>query len=322
MVTVGNKKTRVAIIGASGIGKHHARWWTLEGADVCAFAGTSAASLAAAEQGLNEQFAFQGRGYTDVEEMLEAERPDIVDVCSPPPLHFEHVETALRSGCHVLCEKPFVYDPEVPSAELMRQARSLFSLAEDKGLRLGICTQYAVAARFFQTIWNERRGNEPIVQYDGFLETPAKNRPPDAVRIWSDLAPHLLSVLLCLAPDGQLDEASLSKTFTGYRAEAQFRYLSSGTEIACRLCASNFTEGSAHQRIFTYNGYTFRVEGQADTNGVYCSRIETADGPFVRPDTMRVLIREFLSGHCVATPAQCLRNLELMLRVQDWNATG
>ena len=25
---------RVAVVGASGIGKHHAKWWALEGADV------------------------------------------------------------------------------------------------------------------------------------------------------------------------------------------------------------------------------------------------------------------------------------------------
>ena len=31
------ERPRVAILGASGIGRHHANWWHLEGAEVCAF---------------------------------------------------------------------------------------------------------------------------------------------------------------------------------------------------------------------------------------------------------------------------------------------
>lgn len=47
-----------------------------------------------------------GRAYTSVTAMLQAEKPDIVSVCSPNLFHHEHVITALRHGCHVFCEKP------------------------------------------------------------------------------------------------------------------------------------------------------------------------------------------------------------------------
>nr|WP_281240972.1 Gfo/Idh/MocA family oxidoreductase [Actinopolyspora mzabensis] len=46
------------------------------------------------------------RGYTDVDEMLSAERPDLVSVCTPPASHVELVTSALRSGAWVWCEKP------------------------------------------------------------------------------------------------------------------------------------------------------------------------------------------------------------------------
>lgn len=44
--------------------------------------------------------------YTDPETMLQQEKPDVVSVCGPNCFHKEHTLLALRSGAHVLCEKP------------------------------------------------------------------------------------------------------------------------------------------------------------------------------------------------------------------------
>ena len=44
--------------------------------------------------------------YSSAEEMLRKERPDVVSVCLPTFLHEEYTLLALRSGAHVLCEKP------------------------------------------------------------------------------------------------------------------------------------------------------------------------------------------------------------------------
>ena len=38
---------RAGVIGASGVGKHHAKWFHALGCEVVAFAGTSAQSVAA-----------------------------------------------------------------------------------------------------------------------------------------------------------------------------------------------------------------------------------------------------------------------------------
>ncbi len=48
--------------------------------------------------------------FDDAREMIEATRPDIVAVCTPPWLHLEHVRLALEHGCHVFCEKPLADD--------------------------------------------------------------------------------------------------------------------------------------------------------------------------------------------------------------------
>ena len=44
--------------------------------------------------------------YSSIEEMLLNIKPAVVAVCTPNGLHATHTITALRAGCHVVCEKP------------------------------------------------------------------------------------------------------------------------------------------------------------------------------------------------------------------------
>jgi predicted dehydrogenase len=46
------------------------------------------------------------RTYIDYKEMIDKEKPDIVDICTPNYLHSEIAVYALNAGCNVLCEKP------------------------------------------------------------------------------------------------------------------------------------------------------------------------------------------------------------------------
>ncbi|MET7688087.1 Gfo/Idh/MocA family oxidoreductase [Streptomyces sp. NPDC005483] len=60
-------------------------------------------------------------GYTSVDEMLDAVRPDLVLIGTPPSLHREQTVAALKAGAWVLCEKPLTlslaeYD-EIAAAE-------------------------------------------------------------------------------------------------------------------------------------------------------------------------------------------------------------
>jgi len=51
------------------------------------------------------------RNYADYRELLEKEKPDIVSVCTWPPLHPEMVEAATAAGAKgILCEKPMSVD--------------------------------------------------------------------------------------------------------------------------------------------------------------------------------------------------------------------
>lgn len=57
--------------------------------------------------------------FEDPRQMIEASKPDIVSVCTPPWMHLEHVLLALERGCHVFCEKPLA-DTLADADEIVR----------------------------------------------------------------------------------------------------------------------------------------------------------------------------------------------------------
>jgi predicted dehydrogenase len=48
--------------------------------------------------------------FSSAEKMLDATKPDILAVVTPPASHYELARLGLLAGCHVFCEKPFVSD--------------------------------------------------------------------------------------------------------------------------------------------------------------------------------------------------------------------
>ncbi len=52
------------------------------------------------------------RLYSDFEEMLKCEKPDVVDICTPTCLHMQQSILALESGANVICEKPMALNAE------------------------------------------------------------------------------------------------------------------------------------------------------------------------------------------------------------------
>src|SRR5512134_1127690 len=46
--------------------------------------------------------------YTDMQIMLDEQKPNLIHICTPPSTHFELCVKALRHGSHVICEKPLV----------------------------------------------------------------------------------------------------------------------------------------------------------------------------------------------------------------------
>ncbi len=118
-------RIKVALVGAGGWGYQHARVFSArEDVELCAVAGrTEERAKARAEQ-------FSLRFYLDIEEMLAAEKPDLVSISLPNMGHYEPTLTVIRAGYPLLVEKPLVFD--------LGEAETLLGEAEERGLFFAI----------------------------------------------------------------------------------------------------------------------------------------------------------------------------------------
>ena len=117
------RRTRVAVVGTGAWwGREHARVFSSRrDAELCAVVGRSAerTRARAGEFGVN--------GYTDIEEMLGRERPDLVSLCVSNEGHFQPTLEVIRAGFPLFVEKPLVF--ELGEADVLlaeAEARSLF----------------------------------------------------------------------------------------------------------------------------------------------------------------------------------------------------
>jgi len=125
---VGKEKLRVAIVGTGMIGSTaHAPAWSALPDDV---------EIVATADILPERAERVAAGYSipahygDWQQMLDEVKPDIVSVCTPNCHHKAPTIGALRSGAHVLCEKPI--------APGYTDAKEMFDVAESVGRELFI----------------------------------------------------------------------------------------------------------------------------------------------------------------------------------------
>jgi len=65
--------------------------------------------------------------YKDYREMLEKEKPDFVDIITPPPTHLEMSKTAADLGINVICQKPL--------APTFAEAREIVEYTKAAGIR-------------------------------------------------------------------------------------------------------------------------------------------------------------------------------------------
>lgn len=94
---------RIATIGAGYFSQfHHDAWTRIKGAALAAVCDTDRAKA----EGFAARFAIP-RVYTDAAAMLDAEKPDLVDIVSPPPSHLALIRLAVARGIDVICQKPF-----------------------------------------------------------------------------------------------------------------------------------------------------------------------------------------------------------------------
>lgn len=133
---------KAAIIGCGKIADSHAaQMRRIKG---CEIVGVCDREPLMARQ-LYERFPIKGH-FSDLDELLNQARPDVVHITTPPESHFPIAKRCLESGAHVYVEKPFTVNAE--------EAVRLIALARERGLKItaGHDDQFCHAARRMRTL--------------------------------------------------------------------------------------------------------------------------------------------------------------------------
>jgi D-apiose dehydrogenase len=117
-------KMRVCTVGAGYFSRfHHDRWRRLERAELVAVCDVDRRKAEA----MAEAFGIE-RIFDDAAAMLDACRPDLVDIVTPPATHAALVRLAAERGIDVVCQKPL--------APTLAEARGMVGQARAAGIRL------------------------------------------------------------------------------------------------------------------------------------------------------------------------------------------
>jgi len=144
---------RVAIVGCGKIADSHAE--QIGRIPGCEIVGVCDREPLMAKQ-LFERFPVGGY-FSDVGELLELVRPDVVHITTSPESHFSLAARCLDAGCHVYVEKPFTLNEA--------DARNLIDLAATRGrqVTVGHDDQFShVARRMRELVQHGFLGGPPV----------------------------------------------------------------------------------------------------------------------------------------------------------------
>ncbi|HEX8550930.1 MAG TPA: Gfo/Idh/MocA family oxidoreductase [Abditibacteriaceae bacterium] len=316
---------KVAILGASGIGKNHARWFAGHGCDIAAFLASSVQSLESTRALLHQTIGFSGPGYLDLDELLQSEKPDIVCISNPPRFHYHHAQQCLLSGAHLLCEKPLVGDDVQLDARFRHQfvaeGTELVKLADEKNCVFGTQMQYASAA----PIVEELAGvvGKPLTQWEMILETKNVRPGRAGAQIWIDLSPHPLSVLqktraACI--DWNTASCVIEEMQSEARFQARLQKQSEPCDVKITVRCNPTCE--VPLRRFTLNGNDVDLNARKNADGDFKAFWSNAAQTIEQPDLVDDLIGNFVRAcrgeeELKVTGEDGARNVEWQLRLLE-----
>jgi predicted dehydrogenase len=130
------RELSVGVVGLGWVaGAHIHAFKEVVGANVTAVCSRRALD----EASLAEELGVALKAYRDYDEMLGDPSLDIIDICTPHPLHAEQAIAAARAGKHVLLEKPIA----LTHADVEAVGRAI----RDAGVRACVCFEARFSAQ-------------------------------------------------------------------------------------------------------------------------------------------------------------------------------
>jgi myo-inositol 2-dehydrogenase/D-chiro-inositol 1-dehydrogenase len=252
-MSVISRKIKVCLIGAGQWGLQHARVFSgRPDVSLCAIAGRTL------EKTQTRAAEFGVRAYTNVRQMLEAEKPDLVSLSLPNLEHYTATMEVIESGYPLLVEKPLVFD--------LQEADQMLSEAEKRGL-------------FFAINFNHRYA-KPLRLAHEAVEAGRLGEITHA--IWrfggeASVSPHPQANLIETQCHGFDQLEHLCGPISSVMAEMSDR---TGTGYLTMTLALRFTSGALGSMIGTYDSsYAYQDTHRLEINGT--------EGRLLVEDTVR-----------------------------------
>lgn len=117
----------VGIVGCGYVcsERHIPAWRKIQGANIVAVVDMNRAQAKSVAKTYGIPMTYCG-----LSEMLEKERLDIVDICTPPQTHAKLAIDSMERGCDVLCEKPL--------SMTTKEVKEIWNCQEKTGVRFGV----------------------------------------------------------------------------------------------------------------------------------------------------------------------------------------
>lgn len=314
---------KVAIAGARGIGRHHAKWYARLGCDVCAIYARSEESGRAAAAALREDFAFQGQIYWDWERFLDEIPASAASVCTPAEHHLNVSLDLLKRGIHVLCEKPLHWRRDAGPDELIGECRVLADGARRHNLLFAVNAQYPAVMPGWRQMSRRILGRDPDPEMLRFtIESRGAGRGmPGAQDCWVDLGPHALALLDSMAP-GLPESGSVEHEDGEASTSIRLRWKHARGAAHLHFVGRRFAEPPVRRQfgdrdlLLDYRA----VEEEGDWMTELSCGAETWRGPDLMQESIHRFVRAIAGGdrQSVLVPLDAaLRQQEALVRI--WN---
>ena len=291
-----HRAPRVAIVGVrrvrQGLGQFFAKHLVAHGAVVPAFLASRPGSIDEGRATLR-RVGVEARGYTDLDALLAADPVDALVIASPHETHLAWLEAAIGRGLHVLCEKPLVWDVDLPANEAMRFAE----LADARSLVLAENCPWPYVLATFDALHPQAR-RDGVRSFE--MELAPLSSEPRAMLI--DAVSHPLSVLQEFIPFAEARIRALEwRTVEAGRVELSFLFGVEGPRepIRCDVRLRTVRE-QPRPLALVLNG--LRADRHVRIEDYALSL--TADGRQVPlPDPMAALVGDFVRAVQHGEPA-------------------
>lgn len=328
-----SRRLRVAVVGARGIGKHHAKWFVKSGCELTAIYGTRPESVEQAAAAVRQMVPFEGRLFTDWEQFLAEGEFDAASICSPAEGHRDNVVSLARAGKHLLCEKPLAWHWDRTPDAILQEGRDMVAAARNAGVVFAVNAQYPASLPAFHELHRQVVGGDALFRRLAYLmETKGQPRSPHgAAEVWVDLGPHPIAFLDAVAPGGAIRWESLRQQIDGLEACVAFDWVVGGRTIPVEMTLRRVPAGPEPPARRVSNGTLECEYGGRNVDGEFMTVLRAEGREWVGQDLMRTSVEQFVEAaaqgdesRALVTGTAGLRQLEALVGVwaRCWRGTA